>query len=150
MGSDRPKELYVRWRSRSPHENGQFWGIEAPIVNVLKRLNRSIRRLGFGLEWAEGCTSSIVLARWRQSAVMGGHIATTWRMRLNHPSTVAMRLMSNYFDHPEHGFGVSSAKCSSLNDNEMAFVSSLRENLLRQHVVTPTRQRDIDTPDILI
>ena len=57
--------------------------------------------------------------------------------------------MSNYFDHPEHGFGVSSAKCSSLNDNEMAFVSSLRQNLLRQHVVTPTRQRGIDTHHIL-
>jgi len=31
----------------------------------------------------------------------------------------------------------------------MAFVSSLRENLLRQHVLTPTRQRGIDTPHIL-
>jgi len=49
---------------------------------------------------------------------------------------------------PCSGFG-ASAKCSSLNDNEMAFVSSLRENLLRQHVLTPTRQRGIDTPHIL-
>jgi len=30
---------------------------------------------------------------------MGGNIAATWRIRLNHPSTTAMRLMSNYFDH---------------------------------------------------
>ena len=55
---------------------------------------------------------------------------------------------SNILWYPEHGFG-ASAKCSALNDNEMAFVSSLRENLLRQHVLTPTRQRGIDTPHIL-
>ena len=54
---------------------------------------------------------------------------------------------SNILWYTEHGFG-ASAKCSSLNDNEMAFVSSLRENLLRQHV-DPTRQRDSDTPHIL-
>jgi len=30
---------------------------------------------------------------------MGGHIAATWRIQLNHKSTAAMRLMSNYFDH---------------------------------------------------
>ena len=54
----------------------------------------------------------------------------------------------NILWYPEHGFG-ASAKCSSLNDNEMAFVSSLRENLLRQHVVTLIRQRGIDTPHIL-
>jgi len=28
-----------------------------------------------------------------------GHIAVTCRITLNHPSTAAMRLMSNYFDH---------------------------------------------------
>ena len=42
-----------------------------------------------------------------------------------------------------------SAKCSLLNDNELAFVSSLRENLLMQHVVHPTRQRGSDTPHTL-
>jgi len=31
----------------------------------------------------------------------------------------------------------------------MAFVSSIRENLLRQQVVNPTRQRGSDTPHIL-
>ena len=40
---------------------------------VQKRLNRSICRIGCGLEWAEGCTSSIVFARWRQCALMEGH-----------------------------------------------------------------------------
>ena len=38
-------------------------------------------------------------ARWRQCALMGGHIASTWRIQVNHPSTAAMRLTSNYFDH---------------------------------------------------
>ena len=55
--------------------------------------------LGCGLEWAERCTSSIVFARWCQCVLIGGHIAATWRIRLNHLSTAAMRPMSNYFDH---------------------------------------------------
>jgi len=28
-----------------------------------------------------------------------GRLSATWRIRLNHPSAMAMRLMSNYFDH---------------------------------------------------
>jgi len=47
----------------------------------------------------EGCTSSIVFARWRQCALMGAHVAVTCRITLTHPSTAAMCLMSNYFDH---------------------------------------------------
>ena len=47
-----------------------------------------------------------------------------------------------------HGSGASPF-CSSLNDNELAFVSTLRENLLMQHVVNPTRHRGSDTPHIL-
>jgi len=49
---------------------------------VQKRLNRSICRLGCGLGWAEGSTSSTVFAKWRQGAHMGGHIGATWRTRL--------------------------------------------------------------------
>jgi len=49
--------------------------------------------------WAEGCTSLVVFARWRQSALMEGHIAVTWRIQLNRPSMAAMHPMSNYFDH---------------------------------------------------
>ena len=94
--------------SRSRHGKGQFWGgNRRTTVNyrdtlqssVQTWLNRSICRLSRGLERAEGCTSSIEFARWRQCALMGGHIATTWRIRLNHTSTAAMRLTSNYFDH---------------------------------------------------
>ena len=64
-----------------------------------KRLNRSTCRLGCGLQWAEGCTSSIVFARWRQCTLIRGHAAGTCRTTLNHPSTAAMRFMANYFDH---------------------------------------------------
>jgi len=79
----------------------------APIVKyrhivpqaVQKWLNRSICRLGCGLESAKRCTSSIVFARWRQCALMGGHFAVICRITLNHPSVAAMRLMANYFDH---------------------------------------------------
>jgi len=66
---------------------------------VQKRLNLTICGFDCGLEWAEGCTSSIVFARWRQCARMEGHVAVTCRITLNHPSTAAMRLMANYFDH---------------------------------------------------
>jgi len=50
---------------------------------------------------------------------------------------------SNIVWYPVHGSG-ASARCSSLNDNEMAFVCSLRENLLMQYVTNPTRQRGGD------
>jgi len=55
----------------------------------------------FGL-WTQvgrSSTSSIVFARWCQFVLMGGHIASTWRIRLNHLSTEARRLRSNYFHH---------------------------------------------------
>jgi len=95
--------------SRGQHGKGQFWvGTRQTIVkhkdtsqsSVQTRLNRSIWRFGCGLEWAEGCSSSIVFARWHQCALIGGgHVAVTCRITLNHPSTAAMRHMSNYFDH---------------------------------------------------
>jgi len=91
-----------------PHGKGQFWWIGAPIVKYRqflpyaeqKRLNRSICRIGCGLECAEGCTSSIAFAKWRQRALKEGHVAVICRITMNHASTVTMRrLMSNYFDH---------------------------------------------------
>ena len=101
-------------RSKSPIGKGSFeWGKGQtvvkyithtsprsvhPFLHVQKRMNRSRCRLGCGLEWTEGCTSSIVFSMWRQCALMGRHVAATWRIRLNHPSAAAMRLMSNYFD----------------------------------------------------
>jgi len=51
---------------------------------------------------------------------------------------------SNIDWYPVTGIG-ASAKCVALSDNEMAFVNSLRENLLFQHVVYPTRQWGTDT-----
>jgi len=53
-----------------------------------------ICRLGCGFGCAKGSTSSIVFARWRQCALMWGHMSATWRIRLNHSSAAAMRLMS--------------------------------------------------------
>jgi len=66
---------------------------------VQKRLNLSICRFDFGLEWAERCTSSIIFAMWRQCAIVEGHVAVTCRITLNYPCMAAMRLMANYFDH---------------------------------------------------
>jgi len=79
---------------------GKFGGKGRPLygicirtfcVSLPKRLNRSIYRLNCGLGWAEGSTSSIVFARWRQCAHTGGHIGTTWQIRLNRPTAAAMR-----------------------------------------------------------
>jgi len=72
VGSHGPKASCITWESRSPIWGGNFWWIGAPIVNyrhllpwaVQKRLNRSIYCLGCGLQWAEGCTNSIVFGRW--------------------------------------------------------------------------------------
>jgi len=91
-----------------PDPQWQFWGENGRTIakytdtlrsSVQKRLNRSICRLRCGVEWADGCTNSIVFARWGQCSLMGGHIAASWRIRLNHPSMSAMRLMSNYCGH---------------------------------------------------
>ena len=41
----------------------------------------------------------MVFARWRQCALVEGHVAVTCRITLNHRCTAAMRLMANYFDH---------------------------------------------------
>ena len=86
----------VTWELRMiPHGKGQFWWIGAPIVKyrigtfvqkraVQKRLNRSICRIGCGLEWAEGCTSSVIFARWRQCALTEIHVAVACQITMNH------------------------------------------------------------------
>jgi len=43
---------------------------DSPHSYVQTRLNLSIWHFGCALQWAEGCTSSIVFARWRQCALM--------------------------------------------------------------------------------
>ena len=78
--------------------SGNFGG-KGPIMKyrdflsraVQKRLNWSICRLGCGFGWAQRSTSSIVFARWRQWAHMGGHIGATWWIRLNRLSASVMR-----------------------------------------------------------
>jgi len=78
---------------------GAILGKGSPILKyshflpwaVQKRLNRSICRLGCGLGCAAESTSSLVLARWRQCALLCGHIGVTWQIRLNRPSASAMR-----------------------------------------------------------
>ena len=57
-----------------------------------KRLNQFIFHLGCGLKWAEGAQV--------QSYSPCGANVLSWEdtLRLNHKSTVAMRLASNYFD----------------------------------------------------
>jgi len=61
------------------------------LVSPAKRLNRSRCRLGYGLGWSQRSTGSIVFTRWRQMALVDGHIGATWRIRLNCPHAAAMR-----------------------------------------------------------
>jgi len=89
--------------SKSPHGKRQFWWIVVPIVKYRHFLPCTVQKpepidLPFGL-WTQVGTSSIVFSRWHQCAIVGGHSAATWRIQLNHPSMVAMRFTSTYFDH---------------------------------------------------
>ena len=65
-------------------------GSRSPWEGLILRLNRSICRLGCGLGWAEGSTSSIAFTRWSQRSLMQGLIGTTWWMRLNCLSEAAI------------------------------------------------------------
>ena len=79
---------------RSNFKGGKGWLVvkyrDTLRSPVREQLKRSICRLGCGLGWAKGSTSSIVFARWRQCTLMQGHTGATWRIRLNRPSEVAM------------------------------------------------------------
>jgi len=44
---------------------------DTPRSSVQTQLNRSIGRFGWGLQWAEGCTNSIIFTRLRQCAPHG-------------------------------------------------------------------------------
>jgi len=60
-------------------------------AKVAEPIGLPFSSLGCGLGWVEGSTSWIVFARWRQCALMGGHIAAIWRVRLNRPSAAEMQ-----------------------------------------------------------
>jgi len=98
VGSEWPKELWVRWDPDPPTRRGSF-GEGASIVKyreflpwaVYKRLNWSICHLGWGLRLVEGGTSSNIFARWRQCAHMGGYIGATWRIHFNRLSAAALQ-----------------------------------------------------------
>ena len=91
------KEACIRWGPNPTCEAAITVGKDMPGIpddtvpwSVQKWLNRSICRLGCGLGWAKGSTSSVVFARWHQCAILGGHITATWWIWLNRSSAVAM------------------------------------------------------------
>jgi len=95
-GSDPP------WKGAILVDRGAHCNVKALSAVSCAKTAKPIHlpfRLWTRLKWAKGCTSAIVFARWRQCALMEGHVAVTCQITLNHPSTVAMRLMANYFDH---------------------------------------------------
>jgi len=78
---------------------GQFWGKGRPLQSIGTLCghlceNSWTNRFAVWVvdsEWAEGNTSSIVFARWRQCVLPCGHIGATWRIRLNRPSAAVIR-----------------------------------------------------------
>jgi len=82
-----------------PPREGAIFGKGSPIVKyrhflpwaVQKRLNRLVSLLGCGLGCAEGITTSIVFARWRQCDLPCEHIGATWQIWLNRLSAAAMQ-----------------------------------------------------------
>jgi len=93
-----PREPCIRWGGPdTPIRRHNFGGKKSPFKYrdflpwaVHEWPNRSTCHLNCELGWAEGSTSSIVFAKWRQCAHMGGHIGTTWWIWLNHPSVAVM------------------------------------------------------------
>jgi len=68
-GPDPPREAAILGKG-SPIVK---YGLSA--VSCAETAQRSICRLGCGLRWADGSTSSIVFARWRQCALHVGTLA---------------------------------------------------------------------------
>ena len=103
-----PREPCITWGYRSPHGKGRFegeggillWSIGTLCGRLCKkRLKWLICRLGCGLRWAEGGTSSIVFVRWRQCALMGGSLAPPGKYDWTVHLPRGCGLMSNYFGH---------------------------------------------------
>jgi len=97
MGSDGPKESCAKW-GPDRHGKGQFWGKGAPIVKYRDTAVTCTKTaepidLPFGLWSRVGrrSTSSIIFARWRRCAHMGGQLGATWRIRFNRTSATTMR-----------------------------------------------------------
>jgi len=89
MDSGGPNEACSIW-THIPYAKRQLLG-ERTCPGMPDDTLPSVCRLVCAFEWAEGSTSSIVFARWRQCALVGGHIDATERIRLNRPSAAAMR-----------------------------------------------------------
>jgi len=82
--------IFAKWRQSAPRHSSMSCAKMAQPID-----------LPFGL-WTGtgwGSTSLIVFASRCQYALMGGHIAASWRIRLNHLSASPMCLMPNYFQH---------------------------------------------------
>jgi len=73
------------------HETGYTIRILFCTITYTKELDPNFENVVAPLEWAKGSTSSIVVARWRQCALMEEHIGATWRIRLNRLSAAGMR-----------------------------------------------------------
>ena len=82
-----PREPCIRWGSRYPHQMGQFWGQEEPIVSM-RTFCRQLRKNG-------------------KCAHMGRHFGPTWRIRLNRRLQRRCVFMSNYFDHLFHYYSAT-------------------------------------------
>jgi len=102
-----PNEPRITWGPDANMGRGNFEGkwanhckVQGHSVVICANTAEPIE-VPFGLWTRVGrrMHKSVVFARWRQCVLVGGHVAVTCRITLNHTSTAAMRLRSNYFDH---------------------------------------------------
>jgi len=100
-----PREPCIRWGPDPPWE-GAMRGKMAPIVKysdflpwAVQKLSQSICHLGCGLRWAEGSTTSIVFARWRQCALIGGTLVQPGEYDSTSICSGDAAFLSSYFDH---------------------------------------------------
>ena len=75
------------WEVAIPVDRGAHCKVQALFAISCAKMASTICHFDCRLEWAEGCTSSIVFARWRQCVLVEGHIAvicriTHWTTRL--------------------------------------------------------------------
>jgi len=87
LGLGGPKEPCIRWGPDWPMRRCNFWGKDMSrharqqsAVSCAQMAEALKMPFGCGLEWAQGSTCYV-----------GVHIVATWRIRLNHPCSVAVQ-----------------------------------------------------------
>jgi len=85
-----PRKPCIRW-GPDPHGKGQFWGERGVPFGLWTRVGRRKHEFTCIRQVAPMCPHGKEHCPPMSSDDMGGHIGSTWRIRLNRPSAVAMQ-----------------------------------------------------------